>query len=323
VIPFLAAMTWLGLASPSRALESPKPLYVQTLERIPASSMEAVRAREYKFLVDPAKTKASPEAAFEEIWGLLKAAASREGFGLTDAGPTPLALEASTKEYFDTPDQRLWQMGYLIRVTRGAKNERKGNAVLTVKSIREDAVAALAAPLAVPGKGRGKTEAEENVGVGPGGALHGYVEKGVSVTVPVESVEPATVGAIGKFVPELLRLGLPPETRLVGRRVHVVRARPGAVVLPGVKPCNVSMEAWSAEPGGRVHLLDVSYSYSGVDFRAASATHAAGEQFFVKVLQRGLGPLTAADDERWVGSKVRKLMNRPIEGPTPGPAAPK
>jgi phosphohistidine phosphatase SixA len=314
VIPFLAAMTWLGLAGPSRALESPKPLYVRTLESIPASSLEAVRSREYKFLIDPAKTKASPEAAFEEIWRLLKTAASREGFELAGA-PRPLALESSTKEYFDTPDQKLWQKGYLIRVTRGAKNEKKGTAVLTVKSIGEDAAAALAAPLAVRGGAKAKTEAEENVGVGPGSALHGYVEKGSSVTVPAESVASSTVGDFGAFVPELLRLGLPPETKLVGRRLYAVRARPGAVGLPGVEPCRVSMEAWSAAPGGEVTLLDVSYGYSDVDFRAASATHAAGERFFMRVFQQGLSSLAAAGDERWVGSKVRKLMNRPVDAP--------
>ena len=125
-----------------------------------------------------------------------------------------------------------------------------------------------------------------------------------------------TLGDFGKFMPELLKLGLPGTTKLVGTKAWSYRVRPGAVVLPGTEPCDVSMEGWAAKEGGAPYLYDFSYGYGDLDFYAIAETHAAGEQFLLKVVMGELSGLGMADGAKWGGSKVRKLMNRPIPAPS-------
>jgi hypothetical protein len=290
-----------------------KPLHVQTIEKYPAPKLDDVDGREYKALIDPARTKASMDEAFKDLWGQVKAAAAKRGFKVTEKDKNPLAIEFSTKEYFDTKDQALWNKGFIIRVTTRYKDGKPNEAVaITIKSIFEDAERSLAVPLAVVGVEKSKTEAEENVGFGPGGELRGYVEKGSSFSVPLSALGKLTLADFGKFMPELLKLGLPADTALVSSKAYSYRVRPGAVVLPGIEPCGVSMEAWSATEGGAPYLYDFSFGYGDIDFYAIAPTHTAGEQFMIQVIKGELGSLGGTDSDKWGGSKVRKMMNRPV-----------
>jgi hypothetical protein len=130
--------------------------------------------------------------------------------------------------------------------------------------------------------------------------------------VPLTALGKRSLGDFGKFMPELLTLGLPAETPLTGRMAYAYRVRPGAVVLPGIEPCGISMEAWSATEGGPPFLYDFSFGYEGTDFYALGATHAAGEQFMREMFKGELAGLGGPDGDRWGGSKVRKMMNRPV-----------
>jgi hypothetical protein len=71
------------------------------------------------------------------------------------------------------------------------------------------------------------------------------------------------------------------------------------------------MEAWSATEGGAPYVYDFSFGYDDIDFYALGSTHAAGEQFVLKVFKGDLAALGGPDGDHWAGSKVRKLMNRP------------
>ena len=113
-------------------------------------------------------------------------------------------------------------------------------------------------------------------------------------------------------MPELLKLGVPAETELIANTAYSYRIKPGAVVLPGTEPCGVSMEAWSATEGGAPYLYDFSFGYGDVDFYNIAETHAAGEQFMIKVVKDELGGLASPDSGKWGGSKVRQMMKRPI-----------
>jgi hypothetical protein len=158
---------------------------VSTTAKYPAPALSDVDGREYKILFDPAKTSPDVATAFKDLWGKIKAAAAKQGLQVTEKDKNPLAIEFSTKEYFDTPDQALWSKGYLIRITTRYKDGKPNDPVaVTVKAVFEDAMKALAVPLAVVGVDKVKTEAEENVGFGPDGSLRGYVEKGSSFSVP-------------------------------------------------------------------------------------------------------------------------------------------
>jgi len=311
-VPRLLLAALVAAAGMAAAADAPKPLYTQTIAKYPAPKLADVGGREYKSLIDPAKAKGTPEEAFKAIWTQVKAAAAKTGFTVTEKEKNPLKIELSTKEYFDTPDYALWNKGYLVRITTKYKDSKPDETVaVTVKAAHDDATKTLAAPLAVVDL-KTKTEAEGNVGPAPGGALVEIIEKGSTFNVKPADLGARTLGDFGKFMPELLKVGLPATTKLVGTKAWSYRVRPGAVVLPGTEPCGVSMEGWAATEGGAPYLYDFSYGYGDLDFYAVAATHAAGEQFLQKVLMGELSSLGMPDGEKWGGSKVRKLMNRPV-----------
>ncbi|MBK7989013.1 MAG: hypothetical protein IPK05_01770 [Comamonadaceae bacterium] len=256
ILSFVVAATMLvPLWSPVIAKDAPPPLYVSTTAKYPAPALSDVDGREYKILFDPAKTSPDMATAFKDLWEKIKAAAAKQGLQVTEKDKNPLAIEFSTKEYFDTPDQALWSKGYLIRITTRYKDGKPNDPVaVTVKAVFEDAMKALAVPLAVVGVDKFKTEAEENVGFGPDGSLRGYIEKGSSFSVPQAALGKFTLGDFGKYMPELLKLGLPADTPLKSTKAYSYRVRPGAVVLPGTAPSGVSMEAWSRSEGRAVPL---------------------------------------------------------------------
>ena len=300
-------------AGQAPAADAPKPLYEKTIAKYPSPKLEDVGGREYKSLFDPAKVGATPDDGFKTIWTKVKAAAEKNGFTVQEKDKKPLKIEYSTKEYFDTSDQALYKKGYIVRITQKFKEGNPEPTVaVTVKAVVEDAVQALAVPLAIVGGEKPKTEAEENVGMGPGGELRGYVEKGSTFSVAPDALGARTLGDFAKFMPELLKLGLPADTKLTGTKAWSYRVRPGAVVLPGTEPCGVSMEAWATKEGGAPYLYDFSYGYGDLDFYAIAPTHAAGEKFLLTVIHGDLSGLGMPDGEKWGGSKVRKLMNRPI-----------
>ncbi len=303
----------LGCAGVAVAADEAKPLYVKTIQKYRAPVLDDVGGREYKFLIDPAKMKAKPEDAFRDIWKRVKAAAEKNGFALTEKDKSPFKVELSTKEYLDTPDQLLWKAGYQIRVTNKYADGKPGKDVsVNVKCVKDDARLAMAAPLAVTGGEKVKIEAEGNIGIGPGGALREYIEKGATFTVPVEALGKKTLADFGRFVPELLSIGLPADTALVGKTAYSSRVKPGAVVLPGTEPCGVSMEAFAEKEGGAPYLYDFSYGYSDLYFYDIAEVHEAGERFLTKVLHGELAAIAMPESEKWGGSKVRKLMNRPL-----------
>ena len=320
---FVAAVMLAAPVHPLFAKEAPPPLYASTVAKYPAPMLSDVDGREYKILFDPAKTSPDMATAFKDLWDKIKAASAKQGMQVTEKDKNPLAIEFSTKEYFDTPDQALWGKGYLIRITTRYKDGKPGDPVaVTVKAVFDDAGKTLAVPLTVVGVDKSKTEAEENVGFGPDGQLRGYIEKGSSFSVPLASLGKLTLGDFGKYMPELLKLGLPADTPLKSTKAYSYRVRPGAVVLPGIAPSGVSMEAWSRTEGGAAFLYDFSFGYSDLDYYAVAATHAAGEQFMTKVMKDELGALASPDSGKWGGSKVRQLMNRPVPAVVAGAAAP-
>jgi hypothetical protein len=302
----------VAVVIPARAA-GPVPLYEAMIKAHPAPALEQVEGREYKFLIDPAQTRPKVEEAFVDIWQQVLLASERRGFKVTQKNKDPFKVEFSTKEYFDTTDQALWKAGYLVRIsTRYSGEQSEPTVSVTVKSINRDIAAVLARPLTVVGVDKSKTEAEDGVGFVPGGKLGQYVEKGSSFSVPAAALGARTLGDFGKYVPELLKLGIPAGTRLVGITAYSYRVKPGAIVLPDVGPCGVSMEAWSKTKGGAPYLYDFSFAYGDVDFYAVGEAHAVGERFLEAVFGDQLYRLQPADGEKWGGSKVRYLMNRPL-----------
>ena len=307
LVATLVATTGIGFGA-----DAPKPLYTRTIARYPAPQLEDVTGREFKHLFDPGKTKPAADAGLRDLWIKVKAAAAKAGMEVTEKDKGAYKLDQSTKEYFDTPDQALWKHGYLIRLTtKYVAGVPDTSGKVTIKAIHEDPLKTLAMPLKVEGV-KSESECQDNVGFGPGGQLRGYIEKGSSFTVELSVLGNRTLGDFGKYMPELLKLGLPETTKLVSTKAFSYRIRPGYVVLPGTEPCGISMEAWSAKEGDKPYLFDFSFGYDDVEFYGNDKIHAAGEAFMEKVINGELKDLAAPNGEKWGGSKVRSLMNRPI-----------
>ncbi len=313
VVGLLIAGVLIGSCGMGSAAGEDKPLYARLIEKYPAPKLRDVNSREYKFLIDPAKIGEAPEEALKTLWGQIKAAAAKRGFTVTEREKNPLQVNLSTKEYLDTADQALWQKGYLIRLSTKFKEGKPDKSVgVTVKAICPDDVErVVATPLAVKGV-ETQAECQENVGMGVDGRLNGYVEKGVSFTLRRDELAAMTLGDFGRYMPELLGLGLPPGTRLISNKAYSYRMRPGFVVLPGTEPCGISMEGWALQEGGKTFLYDFSYGYEDLDYYESGKIHAAGEAFINQVLHDELGKLALPDSGKWGGSKVRVFMKRPI-----------
>jgi hypothetical protein len=310
----VAALLLAGLggdcAAPAQAPDPPRPLYLLMVEKYPAPILKDVHAREFKYLVDPARVPKDPQAAFQEIWARIRAESGKAGFTVSGKkDKKTLKIGASAKEYLDTPDQDLWKQGCLIRVTSKSKNGGKSRTI-TVKAIFEDAARTLATPLVVVGA-ESTTDAEGNVGLIRDGQLGEYVEKGTTWTVAPDQLGTLTLGDFGKFMPELLKLGLPATTQLVSTKVYAVHVKPGRLESPGSEPSPFALEGWSRKEGGDIFLYEISYRIGGLDYYNSPQAHLAGEQFLSRVLQGGMKDLALPQSTRWGGSKVRLLMNRP------------
>lgn len=291
-------------------------VYLDTIIKNPSPLLDQAPGREYKFLIDPAKTKSGIDEGFKDIWTQVQAAAKKQGFVVQEKEKNPLKVELGTKEYFDTKNDDLWKAGFLIRITDRFTKDGKpsGVARVTVKTANRDTKKVLSFPLDVVGVKNFKTDAEGGVGFGPGGKLREYFEKGANFQIPLAEIDTKTLGGFAKFVPDLLKSGLPANTPLVSKKAYSYRVKPGYVVLPGTEPCGVSMEAWTLSRDGAPILYDFSFGYGDIDFYNNHDLHAAGEAFMVKVVKKGLPQFYSTDLERWGGSKVRQLMNRPITG---------
>jgi hypothetical protein len=308
----LAVLVLIGLRL--AAADPDRPLYQRTAEHYPAPILQAVRAREFKCLIDPARLPREPEAALREIWARIQAAADKAGFTVSENSAKQsrkaAKMDVSIKEYLDTPGQDLWKRGWLIRVSAKTKHGAERRSI-TVKAIHGDAVRTLATPLRVVGADA-KTDAEGNIGLGPD-ALAEYVEKGATWTVSAAQLEAPTLADVAKYMPELLQLGLPADTALVPTVAHALHFKPGHLRLPGGgAPLPFSVEGWSRSEGGELFLCDVSFRSTGVDYYQNDPVQAAAERFLTRVLLGELQDLAPAQAGRWGGSKVRALMNRPL-----------
>ncbi len=292
------------------ASETPGALHLRMIQKHPAPALTRLSGREFKWLVDPARLPQAPEAAFAELWSRVEGAAEKAGFVTASRkGAKALKLETAVKEYLDTPGQDLWKQGYVLRVTAKA---RKGGGLrsVTVKAIHAEFERTMATPLLVQGA-PAITEAEGNVGFGREGRLAEYVEKGSTWQVAAEELASLSLGDFGKYMPELLKLGLPASTRLVSTKVYALQVKAGSLTAPGVDPLPVSMEGWSRTEGGPIFLFDLSYRLAGSYYQGA-ASHEAAERFMTQVLGGELKDLNLPTSGRWGGSKVRALLNRPL-----------
>lgn len=313
IVKRLLCAAVLATAAVATPLQAAEPVFQTMFRTMPAPALEQVQGREYKFLIDPAQVKPGMDAAFVDIWQQVVRAAQQRGFTIDEKDKNAFKVDVSTKEYFDTPDQALWKAGYLIRISTNIKDGKPdSNARVTVKAVNRDAATVLARALKVEGVDKAKIEAEDAIGFQAGAKLGQYIEKGASFNVPATALGARTLGDFAKHVPELAKIGLPASTKLKGTLVYSYRVKPGAVVLPGVGGCGVSMEAWSKTADGKPYLYDFSFGYGDIDFYAETEAHAVGERFMDVVFGDQLYKLQPADGEKWGGSKVRQLMNRPL-----------
>lgn len=166
----------------------------------------------------------------------------------------------------------------------------------------------------VPAKNvKAEVDIEDNIGINANGTLHAYLEHGLSFKISRSELGEMNLADFGKFVPQLLQLGIAKDTKLQANPAFGTRCRPGFINLPGFdKPVAVSMEAWAHSESGKPFVYDYSFGYEG-DFAKQVVTHEAAESFTLG-LYKDLGPSIGFDNAaQWGGSKVRVLLNMPSQ----------
>lgn len=271
-----------------------------------------VEGREFKFLVDPAKVSPDQKKAFEQIWGEVKNVLVKNGVKVTEREKGAFNLTPLVKTFYDTPNMDLWKKGYLIRTTVSyKKGYPQAEMKVIVKRINGPAKTIINSELSLA-NGKGKASSEDNIGTGPKGNLYSYVEKGIGFKATRADLGEMNLKDFAAYVPQLAKLGLPADTKLVAYPAFGLRARPGVVELPGLdKPTSVSMESWSRVENGKPIVYDYSFGYGG-DFNAMTKAHASAEKA-VEAIQKDLGQkLGMPDGGKYIGSKVRVLLKQPM-----------
>ncbi len=274
------------------------------------SQTKEIEGREFKFLVDPAKVSSNQSEAFKEIWTQAKAVGAKQGVTLREREKNAFNITPVVKTFFDTPDMTLWKKGYLIRTTTNYQRGYPASPLrVTVKAIAPSFKKALAAKLRVV-NAKSKVSAEENIGLGKDGGLAGYVEKGVTFTAGRAELGAMNLAQFGAYVPELLALGLPADTKLVAYPAFGFRCRPGFIDLPGLeRPLAVSMESWARRDNAAPFVYDFSFGYDG-DYAALAQAHKAAEAFTLALYNNLNSKIGFPDAGRWNGSKARLLLNQ-------------
>lgn len=301
----LASVLALGLPMASYAGQ----LYEDLLDDW-GSKAKMVEGREFKFLADPAKTDPEMKKAFQDIYFQAKAVLEKNGLKVSEREKKAWALSPTVKTFFDTENMDLYKKGYLIRTTSNYKKGYYQSPMkVVVKRINAPFKTVMNAKLAST---EGKTGvAEDNIGLGPKGKLFSYVEKTVGMNLGRAELGEMNLDDFAAYVPELKKLGLKPGTKLIAYPAYGTRCKPGMVEIPGLdRPTAVSMEAWARTEGGKPFVYDFSFGYGG-DFKAMKNVHKAAEKATQALYDELNGKLGLPNAERYVGSKVRVLLNQP------------
>lgn len=298
--------------------QKPGDLFTDLVHSYPSPAFKEVNGREYKNLVKSKKDSKDMDEVFADLWETVKKKSEGAGYKVTEKAENPMKIEVSTKEYFDTKKQEIWKAGYLIRVSTKIVDGKAQDVVnVTVKSIKENPLKTLSAKLEISKKCDEcegvKVEAQENVSFFPGGDLDSYIEKGISFSVPEKALGNKNLADFGKFVPKLLKIGLPKKTHLVGTKAYATKVTPGAVELKGAGDSGIYFEAWSEKKGEKPFVIDFSFGYDSEDYYGSEKAHVDGEEFMLKVVKGELEDIIAKDSAKWAGSKVRLMMKRPVE----------
>lgn len=305
----LAVLGTLAMNLPMAA--SAAELYEQCLTEWGANASQ-VEGREFKFLIDPAKTDKKLKNAFKDIWNQSKAVLEKNGLKLSEREKKAWSLKLAVKTFYDTPNMDLFKKGYIIRTTTSFSKNRYPEIPLkvVVKRINAPSKAIFAAELkTADGKNKGVTE--DNIGMGPKGAAVSYVEQTVGWRTGRAELGEMNLADFAAFVPDLNKLGIDPKTKLVAYPAFGWRARPGFIEVPGLEGRTaVSMEAWSRTPDGAPIVFDFSFGYEG-DFAAMKDAHKASEKAMAALYKELGDKLGYPQGERYVGSKVRILLNQP------------
>ena len=276
------------------------------------SNAKMVEGREFKFLIDPAKTAPIMKEAFQDIYFQAKAVLEKNGLKVTEREKKTWELRPTVKTFFDTENMDLYKKGYLIRTTVNYKKGRWDSKVkVAVKRINAPFEAVIDTKLfSADGKNSGVVE--DNIGLGPEGKLFSYVEKTVVFETDRAELGQMKFEDFSAYVPELNMLGLKSDIKLIAYTAFGMRCRPGLIEIPGPeRPVVISMEAWARTDGGKPFVYDISFGYKG-DFTAMKSTHEAMEKAMQALCDELNGRLGLPNAECYVGSKVRVLLNQPV-----------
>ena len=296
VIAIAAALVLAAPAGVTPAAAQAKPLYQQMVERYPAPKLADVDGREYKVLFDPAQTKATPEGVQGPLeqdqgrGGEARPHRHREGqesagHRVLDQGvlrhPGPGAVEQGLPD----PDH--------ARATRTASRATgRGHREGRLRRRQERSLARFRSPSS--GVDKFKTEAEENVGFGPGATCAGYVEKGSTFSIPAGGARQVHAGRLRQVHAGAAQAGPARRHRARVDQGLLVPGPPGRRRAARHGPCGSLDGGVEPDRGRRAVSLRLLVRLRRLDFYAVAADACCWRAVHDAGAARGTGQRSAA-----------------------------
>jgi len=239
----------------------------------------------------------------------VKSLAEANGYAITDSEEM-FKEKFSTKEYFDTEDYALRNLGFIIRKQSYYKDyELTGKYKYTGKFADPSMDAVVAKDFtAAPGVDA-SMDIEENVSLDKHGNLKEYTD--ISQKIKNHEDYDNVLSAYVALFPKLAESGLPGNTPLIGYRAYSHSTVAGEMDINGQK-VEMELEVWANGVDEAPFVGEISFTLEFDDYMSSVDSIKRAENFLV-LEGENLGDLVFPNFSKFNGSKVRVLMNLPVK----------
>ncbi len=273
------------------------------------SHLDKVNSAEYKFLLDPALFAKSRKAGYEKVWTFVKALAEKNGYAVADS-EDPYKEKFATKEYFDTKDYDLRNLGFIIRKKSYYKNGKPTGKIKYTGKFASKSIDKVVAEnfTAAPGV-KASMDIEENVSLDKYDHLKEYTD--VSQKIKTKENYPNVLSSYTALYPKLADSGLPGNTPLIGYKAYSHTVVVGTMDINGQK-VEMDMATWAHGQDDAPFVGEISYTLE-IDNYLASVDQIKRAEDFLVLLGKNGKDLVFPNFSKYNGSKVRVLMNLPVK----------
>jgi hypothetical protein len=254
-----------------------------------SSSRKKPDSREFKLLLDGKKFN-NPTEGMNEYWKLVKKVAKAQGVEIKEDSPGDVG--ARYVSFYDTPDHRLFDQGFIIRRRQdypfdSATQPEKRECELVLKFRNKNIDVAASKDVSIAEGLKGGTSLDEDVAANKKDIVDLFAHSGWA-SVPDEPR--GNLGDYARVFPGLSSIGIDDNTpidQVNGFRVKELTMRPGRIKLSDGQKAKVLLSVWfRQDEKGNQEPLIAEFSF---DFK----TKKGPMDKFMKTLQRETASWTA------------------------------